>query len=400
MGASLRFLIVTEPLRVLINLTTGTIRQSLRTMTNFKVPFIDLPQRYAEERDEILACVDRVLAKGHVVLTEEVNEFEVEVCAYTGSKHCIALNSGTDALMIGMWAMGIGRGDEVITTPVSFIASTGSIAHIGATPVYADVREDQNIDPAAIEKMITPRTKAIMPVHWTGRVADMSAITAIARQHNLKIIEDAAQAMGAFHNGRHGGTFGDVGAVSTHPLKNLNALGDGGFLLTNDDEIAHKARAYRNHGQEGRDNCVFFGVNSRLDVLNAEVLKYRLRRLKAVIERRRHNANIYRRIVKPGHVFIPEEKPHEVVSYLILNAQVDDRDRLEKYLAEHGVQTLVYYATALHLHTASASFGYKRGDFPIAERQCDRVLALPHMQYLSDDQVAYAAELVNKFYGV
>jgi len=365
-----------------------------------KVPFIDLPARYQEEREEILACVDRVLSKGHLVLTQEVGEFEAEVARYTGAKHCVSLNSGTDALMLGMWAMGIGKGDEVITPPVSFVASTGSIAHIGATPVYADVKDDQTIDPAEIEKRITPRTKAIMPVHWVGRVADMDAIRQIAQRHKLKVIEDAAQTMGAYYKGRHGGTFGDVGAVSLHPLKNLNALGDGGLLLTDDDEIAHKVRLYRNHGLESRDNCVMFGVNSRLDVLNAEVLKFRLTRLKSVIDRRRRNADIYRRIIKPGHVQIPEEKPHEVVSYVMFIVQADERDRLQKFLAEHGVETLVYYGTALHLHKAAASLGYKRGDFPVAERQCSRVLALPHMQYLAEDQVAYAAELVNKFYGV
>ncbi len=375
-------------------------RPGSEIVTEFKVPFIDLPQRYLEEREEILSCVDRVLSKGHLVLTEELVEFEAQVCAYSGAKHCIGLNSGTDALMIGLWALGIGKGDEVITTPVSFVASTGAIVHVGATPVYADVREDQNIDPVEIEKKITPRTKAIMPVHWIGRIADMDAITDIAKRHNLKVIEDAAQAMGAYYKGRHGGTFGNVGAVSAHPLKNLNALGDGGLLLTDDDELAHKAWLYRNHGQEGRDNTVIFGVNSRLDVLSAEVLKYRLTRLKGVIEKRRRNANIYRKIIKPGHVFIPDEKPHETVSYVMFLVQADDRDGLQAYLADHGVQTLVYYGTALHLQKAAAKLGYKRGDFPVAERQCDRVLGLPHMQYLSEDQVGYAADLINKFYGV
>lgn len=369
-------------------------------MSEFKVPFIDLVQRYAEERDEILACVDRVLSKGHVVLTEELTEFEQQVCDYTGAKHCVGLNSGTDALMIGLWAVGVGRGDEVITTPVSFVATAGAIAHVGATPVFADVMDDQTLDPAAIEKAITPRTKAIMPVHWVGRVADMDAINAIAKKYNLKVIEDAAQSMGAYFRDKHGGTFGDVGAVSAHPLKNLNAIGDGGLLLTNDDEIAHKTRLYRNHGQAARDNTVIFGVNSRLDVVNAEVLKFRLTRLKDVIDKRRANAALYRRLIKPGHIYIPEEKQHEIVSYVMLIAQADDRDRLQKYLADAGVQTLVYYGTALHLHKASESLGYKKGDFPVAERQCDRVLALPHMQYLSEDQIGYTADLVNKFYGV
>ena len=369
-------------------------------MTDFKVPFVDLVQRYEEERDEILACVDRVLSKGHLVLTDELAEFEQQVCDYTGAKHCLGLNSGTDALMIGLWAAGVGRGDEVITTPVSFVATVGSIAHVGATPVFADVKPDQTIDPAEIEKKITPRTKAIMPVHWVGRVADMTAIMDIAKRHDLKVIEDAAQSMGAYVNDKHGGTFGHVGAVSAHPLKNLNALGDGGLMLTDDDAIAEKARMYRNHGQVGRDNTVIFGVNSRLDVINAEVLKFRLTRLRDVIDKRRRNADIYRSIIKPGHIFIPEEKPNEVVSYVMFITQAEDRDRLQKYLADAGVQTLVYYGTPLHMHKASEPYGYRRGSLPIAEEQCDKVLALPHMQYLSADQVGYAADLVNKFYGV
>jgi dTDP-4-amino-4,6-dideoxygalactose transaminase len=369
-------------------------------MSEVKVPFVDLKQRYAEERDEILACVDRVLSKGHLVLTEEVAEFEQKVTQYTGAKHCVSLNSGTDALMIGMWAMGIGRGDEVITPPISFVASTASIAHIGAVPVYADVGPDQNIDPQEIEKKITSRTKAIMPVHWTGRVADMNAIMAIAKKHKLRVIEDAAQSMGAYYHGKHGGTFGDAGAISAHPLKNLNAIGDGGFLLTDNDEIASQSRLYRTHGLASRDDCVMFGVNSRLDVINAEVLKFRLDRLKAIVDKRRHNVDLYRKLIKPGHIRVPAEKSHEVNSYVMFITLAEDRDRLKAYLAERGIESLIYYGTALHLHKGSAKLGYKRGDFPVAEKQCDQVLALPHQQYLSDDQIAYVAETVNKFYGI
>ena len=245
-------------------------------MTDFKVPFIDLPQRFAEEREELIACVERVLAKGHLVMTPEVAEFEQKVVEFTGAKHCVSCGNGTDGLMLALWALGIGKGDEVITTPISFVASTGSIAHVGATPVYADVRDDQNIDPAEIEKRITPRTKAIMPVHWGGRVADMTAIMDIAKRHKLMVVEDSAQSMGAYYHGKHGGTFGDAGTISMHPLKNLNAIGDGGMLLTDNDEVAHKTRLYRNHGLQDRDTCVMYGVNSRLDTLNAEVLKFRL----------------------------------------------------------------------------------------------------------------------------
>ncbi len=368
-------------------------------MTDFKVPFIDLQQRFVEEREELLACVERICSQGHFVLTQEVGEFEKRITEFTGAKHCVSCANGTDALMLALWALGIGKGDEVITTPISFVASTGSIAHVGATPVYADVREDQNIDPAEIEKKITPRTKAIMPVHWSGRIADMDAIMDIARRHKLFVVEDAAQSMAAYYKKRHGGTFGDVGTFSAHPLKNLNALGDGGFLVTNNDEVAKKIRLYRNHGLQDRDTCLFYGVNSRLDSLNAEVLLFRLGRLNNVTARRRRNVDIYRERIKAKEVYIPPNKAYEQNAYVMLITQAERRDALKTHLEQRGIQSLVYYGTPLHLHPAAAKLGYKRGDFPKAEHQADRVLALPHHQQLTEDQVVYVADAVNAFYG-
>jgi dTDP-4-amino-4,6-dideoxygalactose transaminase len=365
-----------------------------------KVPFIDLQQRYQEEKSELLACVDNVLSKGHLILTQEVNEFEEQAAKYIDVKHVIGLNSGTDALMMALWAYGIGKGDEVITTPVSFVATTGAIVHVGATPVYVDVCDDQNIDVSKIEAAITPRTKAIMPVHWSGRIADMDAIMIIAQKHKLIVIEDAAQSMGAYYRGKHGGSFGDAAAYSAHPLKNLNALGDAGFMSTNDDEVNRKVRIYRTHGLESRDNCVLYGVNSRLDSLNAEVLKFRLERLKAIVDRRRHNVEIYKSIIKQESIFIPPEKSEEHNSYVMFITQADQRDKLKEYLQSHDIESLVYYGTPLHLHKAAARFGLKKGDFPVAEAQCDKVLALPHHQNLTDDQITYVAEKVNAFYGV
>jgi len=368
-------------------------------MSELKVPFIDLQQRYQEEKEELLSCVERVLESGHLVMTPELGAFEEKVAGYVGIKYCVGLNSGTDALMMALMALGIGRGDEVITTPISFVATIGSIVHVGATPVFADVREDQNIDPAAIEAAITPNTKAIMPVHWTGRIADMNAIPDIAERHNLVVVEDSAQTMGAYYHGRHGGTFGNANAISTHPLKILNAIGDGGFLLTDDDAVAKKVRLYRNHGLEDRDTCVLFGVNSRLDVLNAEVLSFRLDRLKSVIERRRRNVNLYREMISAEQMYIPPCKEHEENAFVMFITQCDDRDKLQAHLSEKGIQSLVYYGRCLHLHPAADRLGYKKGDFPVAEKQADRVLALPHHQHLSEDQVSYVAETVNAFYG-
>ncbi|MEM7429673.1 MAG: DegT/DnrJ/EryC1/StrS family aminotransferase [Pseudomonadota bacterium] len=370
-------------------------------MSEMKVPFIDLKERFVEERDELMARIEETLAKGHLVLTPELNEFEEMVQDYTGAKHCVGLNSGTDALMMGLWASGIGPGDEVIHPPISFVATTGAIVHVGATPVFADVRDDQLIDPEDIERKITPKTKVIMPVHWTGKMCDMDAITDIAERHNLIILEDSAQSMGSTYKGKHGGLFGPSGAISCHPLKNLNALGDGGLLLTDDDEIARKIRLYRNHGLESRDNVVMYGVNSRLDVLSAVVMKYRLERLDEVIARRKRNADLYRELITAPDVFIPEEREAEGYkdSYVMFLIQADRRDELQAFLRERGVETLIYYGTPLHLHRAAEPFGYKRGDLPVAERQCEKVLALPHNQQISEDQVAYVSAQVNAFYG-
>ncbi len=370
-------------------------------MSDIKVPFIDLKQRFIEERDELLACVEATLAKGHLVMTPELREFEKMVEGYTGAKHCIGLNSGTDALMMGLWAAGIGKGDEVIHPAVSFVATTGAIVHVGATPVFADVGSDQLIDPADVERKITPNTKAIMPVHWTGRMCNMDALTTIAEKHNLIILEDSAQSMGTRYKGKHGGLFGASGAISCHPLKNLNALGDGGFLLTDDDDVARRVDLYRNHGIESRDNVVMYGINSRLDVLSAEVMKFRLKKLDDVIAKRKHNADLYRELIKADEVFIPSERTEEGCneSYVMFITQSERRDELQSYLRQNGIESLVYYGTPLHLHKAAEQWGCKKGDLPVAEAQCKKVLALPHHQQLNDDQVAYVADTVNSFYG-
>ena len=368
-------------------------------MSDVLVPFVDLKQRFAEEREELLSAVSDVLERGDLIGGAAVTDFEAAAASYAGAAHCIALNSGTDALMMGMMAAGIRRDDEVITPPNSFVASTASIAHIGATPVFCDVGEDQNIDPARIEALITPRTRAIMPVHWTGRMCDMETISAIAETHGLLVIEDSAQSMGASRNGRHGGTWGVVGAFSAHPLKNLNAVGDGGFLFTQSAEIAERLRRYRNHGLADRDTCLEWGVNSRLDTIHAAVLLYRLRRLDDVIERRRRNVELYRSLLVQDDLFIPPYDPQQSDAHVMFIIQCERRDELHAHLTQSGVQSLIYYRRPIHLQPAAAALGYRKGDMPVAERQADRVLALPHHQHLSPEQIEMTANAVNAFYG-
>ena len=369
-------------------------------MTKIIVPFIDLKKRYQEEKNELLSCIDNVLKLGHLVMTPELTNFENNVCKYTDAKHCIGLNSGTDALMMALMCAGVKKNDEVITTPISFVATTGAIAHIGAKPVYVDTGNDLNIDPKLIEKAITKKTKAIVPVHWSGKIAEMDEIMKIAKKYNLPVIEDSAQTMGAFYKNKHGGTFGLAGAISCHPLKNLNALGDGGLLLTNDDEVAAKVRRYRNHGLEGRDNCVEYGVNSRLDVLNAEVLNFRLTKLNDVIMKRQRNVNFYREMIKTDKIKIPSENSYQFNAYVMCLCLCEKRDDLKKFLETKGIETLVYYGTPLHMHEAAKRFKYKKGDFPNAEYQCDSVLALPHHQYLSKNEIIYVSDKINEFYCV
>jgi dTDP-4-amino-4,6-dideoxygalactose transaminase len=240
-----------------------------------RIPYVNLAAQYAAERDELIPIIDRILATGHWIGGDVIAELESEIAAYCGVKHALALNSGTDALILGLTALDVGPGDEVITPPNSFVASTAAIVHVGARPVFVDVLADQNIDPERVEAAITPRTKAIMPVHLTGRIAEMNAIGRIASRHNLFVIEDAAQSIGSRYAGKGSGAIGHVGCFSTHALKNLNACGDGGVLATNDDAIAERVRLLRNHGLVDRDTATRFGFVSRMDSLQAAILKFR-----------------------------------------------------------------------------------------------------------------------------
>ena len=363
-----------------------------------KVELIDLRDRFKEEGKAIITIVEKVLSKGNLILTKEVQNFEKSICKFTGAKFCLGLNSGTDALMMSLWSSGIKRGDEVITSPISFVATANSIIHVGAKPVFVDVRDDLNINPDLIEAAITKNTKAIMPVHWTGRVCEMDKIIKIAKKYKLKIIEDAAQATGAYYKGRHAGTFGKISAFSTHPLKNLNALGDGGFIITNEKKLYDKIKLYRSHGLEGRDDAKIIGVNSRLDSLNAEVLNFRLKKLKSIINRRKKNINYYKKYIKTDKVKILSDGKNEKNAYVMFVVLAENRNKLQEYLKKFNIQSLLYYPTPLHLHKSMKYLGYKKGNLINAERIASKVISFPHHQHLTEKQIKFVSEKINKFY--
>jgi|TARA_B110000902_G_scaffold208105_1_gene237383 dTDP-4-amino-4,6-dideoxygalactose transaminase len=363
-----------------------------------KVELIDLRDRFKEEGKAIIKIVEKVLSKGNLILTKEVQNFEKSICKFTGAKFCLGLNSGTDALMMSLWSSGIKRGDEVITSPISFVATANSIIHVGAKPVFVDVGDDLNINPDLIEAVITKNTKAIMPVHWTGRVCEMDKIIKIAKKYKLKIIEDAAQATGAYYKGRHAGTFGKISAFSTHPLKNLNALGDGGFIITNEKKLYDKIKLYRSHGLEGRDDAKIIGVNSRLDSLNAEVLSFRLKKLKNIINRRKRNINYYKKYIKTDKVKILNDGKNEKNAYVMFVTLAENRNKLQEYLKKFNIQSLLYYPTPLHLHNSMKYLGYKKGSLINAERITSKVISFPHHQHLTEKQIKFVSEKINKFY--
>lgn len=363
-----------------------------------EVPYVNLAAQYAQEREALLPIIDAVLRSGNYIGGEAVDRLEAELAAFVGVKHAVVLNSGTDALVLGLAALGIGPGDEVITPPNSFVASTAVIAHLRAKPVFVDVLPDQNIDPGRIEAAITPRTKAIMPVHLTGRMARMDEIRNIADKHALAVIEDAAQAIGSKYAGRMSGSVGHVGCFSAHPLKNLNACGDGGFLATSDDAVASSVRTLRNHGLIDRNTVARFGYVSRMDALQAAILRYRLGRLDEIVRRRRQNAARYDALLDRQAVFVPPERAEEFNTYHTYVVQVDRRDELQRYLAGRGIGTAIHYPVPIHLQPAASDLGYRKGDFPVTERQAQRILTLPVNQSLSEEDIAFVAESVNRFY--
>lgn len=371
------------------------------------VPLIDLVAQYEAIQDEIHPAVERVFTSQRFVLGEEVAEFEAEVAAYCDARFAVGCASGSDALLLSLMALHIGRGDEVITSPYSFFATASSIDRLGARPVFVDIRPDTfNLDPGAVEAAITPRTRAILPVHLFGQCADMEPLWRVAVRHGLSIIEDAAQAIGATYNGRHAGVLGTLGCFSFFPTKNLGGAGDGGLITTDDADLAARLRRLRVHGDAGRYEHVEVGINSRLDALQAAVLRVKLRHVDHWTALRQENALRYQQMIEDSGLVdlieVPLTAPGRGHAYNQFVIRVKDgrRDQLRRALQERQIGCAVYYPAPLHLQPCFRHFGHRVGDFPEAERASTETLALPVYPELGDARQEIVVRAIAESLGV
>jgi len=365
-----------------------------------KVPLLDLQAQYAPIKEEILAAVGEVVASCQFINGPAVRQFEQAMCAYTGAAAAVGMSSGTDALLCGLMALGIGPGDEVITTPYTFFATAGSIARVGAKPVFVDIELDTfNLDATKLAAAVTPRTKAIMPVHLFGQMADMDAIMAVAAKHNLAVIEDAAQSIGATYKGRACGTIGTVGCFSFFPSKNLGTLGDGGMAVTTDKALGEKLAFFRNHGSNPKYFHKWVGGNFRLDTIHAATLLVKLPHLKRWTDMRRANAAAYDKLLAGcDAVKTPVIRDYNTTVRNQYVIRVERRNELMEFLKQAEIGTEVYYPVSMHMQECFAYLGYKRGDFPNAEAAQDTSLALPIYGELTEAQIAYVAGKVCEFF--
>ena len=362
------------------------------------IPYINLGLQHKLIKEEILSSIGNVLETGQFILGDELTKFEKTFAQLSGTKYALGVANGTDALFLSLRAIGLKQGDEVITAPNSFLASASSVIIAGGIPVFADVREDFNLDPEKVEKAITSKTKAIIVVHLTGRPAPMDELIAIAEKHDLHIIEDAAQSVGAMYKDKPVGGLGTTGCFSLHPLKNLAAAGDGGVITTNDDEIYKYLVIARNHGLKNRDECVFWTYNSRLDNLQAALLNVKMKYLDKWTERRRTIANQYYKQFKNLPMIVPHDKSYEKSVYHTFIIQSEERNKLKEYLASKGVDTKIHYPLPIHYQEAAKGLGYKKGDFPVTEKQAETILSIPVYPELTDEQVDYIVTEVRNFH--
>jgi len=375
-----------------------------------QVPLLDLKKQYAAIREEVLAVTDEIYASQYFILGPHVEQLEQEIAAYCNTGFATGVSSGSDALIIALMALEVGPGDLVITTPYTFFATAGAVARVGARPVFVDIDPDTyNIDPALVERVLEDMTgdqrakvRAIIPVHLYGQCADMDPILAIARDRNLPVIEDAAQAIGAEYRGRRAGSMGSFGCFSFFPSKNLGAFGDGGIVTTDDRQRWETLRILRNHGAEPKYYHHIIGGNFRLDALQAAVVSIKLKYLDAWTAGRQSNAAIYRELLQASGMDsvlrLPVEKEERHIYNQFVIAVPDKRDELRAFLQDAGIGTEVYYPVPLHLQKCFAEFGYSACDFPMAEQAAAKTLALPIFSELTADQQAFTVEKIARFF--
>ncbi len=370
-----------------------------------RVPLLDMKAQYKIIGEEIKKAIEEVLKSGHYILGPNVKRLEEEIAAYCRVKYAIGVASGTDALRLSLISMGIGKGDEVIVPPFTFISTTEVITQIGAEPVFIDIEEETfNIDAEKIEEAITEKTKAIIPVHLYGHAAQMEKIMSVARKDNLKVIEDAAQALGAecifSQVSSKVGSLGDAGCLSFFPTKVLGGCGDGGMVLTNNEEIAEKIRVLRVHGLKDNYSYCIPGYNSRLDELQGAILRVKLKYLDDWINMRRQKVNFYNELFAcfpSSGLKIPQEASYARHNYGVYTIRSLQRDHLKEYLTRRGIGTKVYYPLPLHLEEIHKGLGYKKGDFPVAEKASRQALSLPIYPELSEDDIKLVVEEIGKF---
>jgi len=368
-----------------------------------EIPLVDLKAQYNSLKREIDDAVKRVIDGGQFILGPEVKALEDELAAYCGTRFAVGVASGTEALQLALLACGVKPGDEVITTPFTFIATAEVITQCGATPVLVDIDpKTYNIDPAQIEPKITEKTRAILPVHLYGQPADMDSIVALATKYDLKVIEDCAQALGAAYGGKQVGSLGDAGCLSFFPSKMLGAYGDGGMVLTSVPEVAERVSVLRNHGCREKYFHFTPGFNSRLDSLQAAILRVKLEHLEQWIEQRRHKASLYSEFLKDVEgVEPPFSAPYgrHVFNYYTIRLKRPkmSRDKLREHLTARGIATAIYYPLSLHLQEVFQSLGYKPGDFPESESAQEEVLSLPIYPELVDEQIEKITQAIRSF---
>lgn len=379
-------------------MTTGSGR-------SLEIPSFSLSRQNAGFKERYCEVFAALVDKGEFILGQSVKMLEANIADYCGVEFGIGVANGSDALYLSLFACGVGPGDEVITTPFTFFATAGSIARVGAKPVFVDIDPiTWNIDASKIEERITTRTKAIVPVHLYGCPADMESIMEIARKFNLTVIEDAAQALGAMYCGKMAGSIGDAGCVSFFPTKNLGAFGDGGMVLTNNPEMAEKLRLLRVHGAKPKYYHQVLGCNSRLDEMQAAILNVKFPYLDIWNRRRREIAELYHKLLaglssSGSEKFkIPEVPGNINHVYHQYTIQSGKRDKLKTFLEERGVGTAIYYPLPLHLQKVFEYLGYQRGEFPVSEEACQQVLSLPMFPELKDEEVCYVADLILSFF--